>query len=167
MGNKNSGPRTTYTQEVADEICDRIAKGEPLKQICRDDHMPDERTVRRWYVDDIGGFAPLYARARDLLLEHWADEIVNISDTTALGVETTTKGDGDVETREGDMLGHRKLQIDTRKWLLSKLRPDKYGEKLELSGDPKKPLVPVINVTIAPKPASPTQAGRGPSDDGD
>ena len=101
MGNKNSGPRTTYTQEVADEICDRIAKGEPLKQICRDDHMPDERTVRRWYVDDIGGFAPLYARARDLLLEHWADEIVNISDTTALGVETTTKGDGDVETREG------------------------------------------------------------------
>jgi hypothetical protein len=34
-----------------------------------------------------------------------------------------------------------KLQVDSRKWLLSKLAPKKYGDKLELSGDNENPLV--------------------------
>jgi hypothetical protein len=53
-----------YTRELDDEICDRIANGEGLKQICRDAHMPPARTVRRWAIEDREGFAARYARAK-------------------------------------------------------------------------------------------------------
>jgi hypothetical protein len=41
-----------------------------------------------------------------------------------------------------------KLQVDTRKWLLSKLAPKKYGDKIEVSGDPANPLVQRIERVV-------------------
>jgi hypothetical protein len=41
----------------------------------------------------------------------------------------------------GDMVERTRLQIDARKWLAAKLSPRKYGDKLELAGDPTSPLV--------------------------
>lgn len=156
------GRPSIYSDEVADEVCRRLSDGETLNQICADDHLPARPTVLLWVKNDLNGFSDRYARARAALIEFWADQIVDICDTTTLGVETTTKEDGAIETREGDMLGHRKLQIDTRKWLLSKLRPDKYGDKIEIAGDPEKPLIPTVNVTIgsaASKSAPACEAG--------
>lgn len=73
-----------------------------------------------------------YARAKADGLEVLADEILELADTPRLGVKTTTKPDGAVETVEGDMIERSRLQIDSRKWLLSKLAPRKYGEKIDL-----------------------------------
>lgn len=50
----------------------------------------------------------------------------------------------ETKTVSGDMVERSRLQIDARKWLASKLAPKKYGDKLELAGDPLSPLV--INV---------------------
>ena len=72
-----------YTPELAAEICQRLAAGETLRAICRDKHMPDEKAVREWVIDNRDGFAEPYRRARDLQLEHWADAIIDIEDTTA------------------------------------------------------------------------------------
>jgi hypothetical protein len=44
-----------------------------------------------------------------------------------MGEETTVKADGSTEVRTGDMLGHRKVQIETRRWLAERLEPRKYG----------------------------------------
>lgn len=132
---ETKGRPSSYTPEIAATICERLAAGESLRAICRDAGMPHERTVRRWVLDDVEGFSPQYARAREMGLDAMADEVLEISDTPVEGVRREESDDGYKEVRE-DMLGHRKLQVDTRKWLLSKLAPKKYGERtaMELTG---------------------------------
>ena len=79
--------------------------------------------------------------------------MLDLSDQCRPGVKTTTKGDGTVETVEGDMVDRSKLMIDTRKWLLSKLLPKKYGDRTVLAGDPDAPLsAPTIIIGGPPEP---------------
>jgi len=66
------GRPSSYTETFADEICRRIAEGETLKQICRDEDMPARSTVQKWVLDDVQGFSGKYARAREIQLESWA-----------------------------------------------------------------------------------------------
>ena len=120
-----------FNQETADKVCERLAAGESLNAICKEDGFPAESTVRRWAMLDVEGFAANYTRARELQAHYLADQIITISDTTLEGEETTIKADGSRETKIGDMLGHRKLQVDSRKWYLSKVLPKVYGDKME------------------------------------
>lgn len=98
--------------------------------------MPSEALVRSWVIDDMQGFAAHYARARDIGLDCIADEIREISDTPVLG-ETETSKEWGTEVKKGDMLEHRRLQVDARKWYLSKLAPKRYGDRqaVEHSGE--------------------------------
>ena len=73
----------------------------------------------------------MYARAKDEQLQILADEIQPIADTPQMGEIITIKGD-EREIKICDMLEHRKLRIEARKWLLAKLNPKKYGDKLGL-----------------------------------
>jgi hypothetical protein len=56
-----------------------------------------------------------------------ADEMREIVDTPQLGVKTKTTEDGKIETI--DMIDHRRLQVDTRKWLLARMLPAVYGDR--------------------------------------
>lgn len=123
------GRPSLYTTEIAKEICEQLAAGKSLRKICLANDMPAEATVRSWVIDDLQGFSAQYTRARDLCLDCMADETLDISDTTVTGVKTKTTDDK-VETMEGDMIEHRRLQVDTRKWYLSKLAPKRYGDRL-------------------------------------
>lgn len=129
------GRPSAYTPELAAEICERLAAGESLRAICRDDHMPSDFAVRNWAINDVDGFSSRYTGARDLGLDVMADELLDIANTPVEGVRREESDDGVKEVRE-DMLGHRKLQVDARKWYLSKLAPKKYGDRqaIELSG---------------------------------
>ena len=75
----------------------------------------------------------MYARAKEEQTEYLANEMLEIADTPTTGVTITTKPDGSREEREGDMFQHRRLQIDTRKWIMAKLKPRKYGEKIDVT----------------------------------
>lgn len=130
------GRHSTFTQEIADEICERLGKGEPLAWICEDEHMPAVRTVNAWASDcppiEIPAtFAADFAHARTRGFDAIAAEALKIADTPLEGVETTVKADGSEETKRGDMLGHRKLQIETRLKLLAKWDPKRYGDKVQ------------------------------------
>lgn len=129
-----AGRPSDYTPEKADAICILLAEGQGLRTICASEGMPDPTTVYRW-LEKNEEFRKQYARARELQAETMADEILVIANTPVLGVKTKTNDDG-VETIEGDMIDHRRLQVDARKWLASKLAPKKYGElvKNEHSG---------------------------------
>lgn len=70
----------------------------------------------------------IYARAKEEQLQILADEIQQIADEPQPGEIVTLKGE-EREVKIADMLDHRKLRIDSRKWLLSKLAPKKYGDK--------------------------------------
>jgi hypothetical protein len=125
-----------YTTAIADEICARHAGGETLNEICRDEHMPSSPTVRGWVIEDIDGFAVRYARARDLLLEHWADESISIADDGSNDWMERQRKDGSTEiVLNGEHIHRSRLRIDQRKWLLSKLKPERYGDSLKLTGD--------------------------------
>jgi hypothetical protein len=119
---------------VIAEICDRLSKGETLRSICRDKHMPAWQAVYQW-VDDDEDFARRIARAREIGFDAIAEEALDIANTPVIGVREEKSVDGYKVIKE-DMLGHRKLQIETRLKLLSKWSPKKYGERqhLEHSG---------------------------------
>jgi hypothetical protein len=130
------GQSSTYTPELAAEICARLSEGEPLRVICRDEHMPAWRTVYDW-IRANPEFATRIARARELGYDAIAEEALEIADTPKSGVRTEETEDGYKTVRE-DMLGHRKLQVETRLKLLAKWSPKKYGDKIDVTsgGDP-------------------------------
>lgn len=141
------GRQSLYTKELADAICARLSTGEPLAQICRDAGMPNVRTISLWKTAH-EGFDSDFARARDEGYDALAAQCLAIADTPLEGVETTTKDDGRIEEKRGDMLGHRKLQIETRLKLLAKWDPRRYGDKLALGqADDLLPLVTVKDLT--------------------
>lgn len=128
------GRRSTYTPALADEIVERISNGEPLRAICRDDHMPVWSAVYRW-IRENPDFAAAMNVARDLGADAIAEEALSIADTPVVGEETEESETGR-KVRRGDMLGHRKLQVETRLKLLAKWHPKKYGDRtaMELTG---------------------------------
>ena len=83
-----------FSQEIADKVCERIAQGEPLRQICRDDEMPAWRTVYDW-LDAEPEFAARIARAREIgKFARWDAErrlphLFGAKSETAVGVTIT------------------------------------------------------------------------------
>lgn len=117
-----------FSQDIANTICDRLAGGESLAAICSSSEMPCRSTVFKWLAEK-PEFSDLYARAREAQADALADEIVHIADTPQIGSKTVSKATG-LEITEGDMIEHRRLQVDARKWMAAKLAPKKYGERL-------------------------------------
>jgi hypothetical protein len=119
------------TVELTDKIIARMTEGESLRSICRDDDFPHIATVLRWVAsDDV--FRDQYACAMDIRADMLFEQAIEIADTPVLGIERETSETG-VKIKEGDMLGHRRLQVDTRKWAASKMNPKKYGDKQEIT----------------------------------
>ncbi len=140
MSDSGSAPRrvgrpSDYTQQVADEICERIADGISLRTICATDDMPAKATVFRWLAAR-ADFRDQYARAREVQADALADELLDIADDANNDWMERKGEDGQsLGWREnGEAIQRSRLRVDTRKWIASKLKPKKYGEKLEHSG---------------------------------
>lgn len=138
-----------YSEEIAEALCAELASGRSLRSICAEDEsLPAERTVYMWLLRH-EGFVQKYTRAREVQADVLVDEVLDIADTPVMGEKTKVTSDGKSETTTGDMIDHRRLRVDARKWMAAKLAPKKYGDKLELAGDPSNPvMVPVINVSV-------------------
>lgn len=117
------------TPELQEELLTWIASGQTLRAFCRQPNKPAWRTVYDWIEAD-PDLAARIARARDIGADAIAEEALSIADTPMPGVITTVDEDG-TKTVTEDMLGHRKLQVETRLKLLAKWNPKKYGEKIE------------------------------------
>ena len=135
---KKMGRPSKYNPEIAAEICERLSDGEPLRKICRDEHMPAWRTVYDWLAKD-EELSALVAHARDVGYDAMAEELLEISDTMHYG-ETIVEGGKNPLITTADMLGHRKLRIETRLKLLACWNPAKYGNKVQVGGDKDNPL---------------------------
>ena len=132
-----------YTEEVGDAICERLMDGESLRAICSEDGMPTRTTVFKW-LSLVPAFADQYARAREEQAEAFAEEIVQIADEECTMVRSdkhaTKADDGDGNTEvvfDATAVARNRLRVDARKWVASKLKPRKYGDKvgLEHSGE--------------------------------
>jgi hypothetical protein len=118
------GRPSTFTDELAATICERLARGEPLVGICRDEAMPGERTVYQWLRQN-EQFRQAYVHAREERADAVFDDMFRIADEAA--PEDTQRA---------------RLMIDTRKWALARMAPKKYGDKTEITGKDGKDLIP-------------------------
>lgn len=132
------GRPTSYSDEIAAEILGRIANGEPLSKICKDEGMPNASTVYLWMIKD-EEFSKRYARAREDQAETLADELLAIADETP-DLEPVYDKDGNlVEMRlHAAYVTWQKNRVDARKWVASKLKPKKYGDKVDVTSGGEK-----------------------------
>lgn len=132
------GRPSGFSETIADKICERLANGESLRAICRDEGMPGISTVLRWVGADTV-FREQYARAREAQCDFLADETLEI---------------GDAATAEDVHVA--RLRCDNRRWYTGKVAPKKYGDKIqaEVTGKDGGPMEirPVINMTGRPDP---------------
>src|SRR5579863_8557302 len=134
MANLGRPPKPRDTSHDA-EILARLASGESLRQIAKTPGMPAESSVRYWVGDD-PDFAAQYARARNSGLDAIAEEIQEIADDATNDFMTRVSETGVNKVLDAEHVNRSRLRIDARKWLLSKLRPDKYGDdqRIQLTG---------------------------------
>lgn len=120
-------PSIRYSPRIAAEICERIAGGESLRAICREEGMPTFQTVLRWAQTNRGGFRERYAVALDFRAQAMAEELLEIADG-AKKVATGAPGTGEATAR----VHAEKLRVDARKWLLARMAPKRYGDRVAL-----------------------------------
>lgn len=138
---KKMGAPSTYSTHIANVICIRLAEGESLRQILMEEGMPAQSTVYEWLLRH-PEFAEKYTRAREEQADTLADEIIQIADEQPEVVPVVDKRTGElIEHRlDGAFLQWQKNRIEARKWTAMKLKPKKYGDKLQLGGDAENPL---------------------------
>jgi hypothetical protein len=119
------GRHSEFTQEIADEICTRLSKGEPLAVICRDEDMPSVSTVNNWKAAS-EPFSVAIARAREEGFDQIAADCLDIADESNNDTLYTENGD----RPNAEWIARSKLRIETRLKLLAKWDPKRYGERM-------------------------------------
>lgn len=149
------GRPTSYNKEIADEILLRLSKGEALIKICQDEHLPDDNTIYNWLLDQdretkYPGFFDKYRIAREIQLERRAEQIRDLAMDSSRD-QVLPNGNGGYNA---NMMAIKRdeLIIKTDMWLMSKLAPKKYGDKItnEIKGEDGGPAILQI-VTKAPE----------------
>lgn len=108
-----TGRPSTYTDEMGDRICDLLTEGKSLRKICMGDDFPHASTVYVW-LDRFPSFADKYTRAREAATEDMLEDILEIADEKGIDPQ------------------EKRVRIDTRKWVMGRLKPKKYGDKQQV-----------------------------------
>jgi len=128
------GAPTTYNAHLATVICIRIAEGESLRQILRDEGMPAQSTVYEWLLRH-PEFAENYTRAREEQADTLADEIIAIADESPETVEVRDKEGNVLDVKiDSGYVNYQRQRIEARKWTAMKLKPKKYGDRVAVEG---------------------------------
>lgn len=156
---KHPGGRPSiYTKELADKICSQLAEGVSLRTVCLQEEMPSLQTIFRW-IREKQEFSEQYARAKQESADAMADEILDISDDGTNDWEEVERNDGSTFVKlNSEAVQRSKLRVDTRKWLMAKMKPKKYGDQIDITSKGEK--IAVLPAEIYAKhdaPSSPEQ----------
>lgn len=130
-----STERVAFTPELGVLICQRIADGESLSQICEDPAFPTRSTVQR-HLRDNADFREAYRVAQVDRMHVFADEIVSIADEPLPADLPDEKG------ALAAFVQKQRLRVDARKWVASKLAPKTFGDQVAVTGPEGVPLIP-------------------------
>lgn len=120
-----------YSDELADKICTQIAEtSNSLRTICKGEDMPSVGTVLKWLRTN-DSFLAQYARAKEEQADFLAEEMMEIADDASKDLEGYNEYGKPIENKE--FVNRSKLRVETRKWIASKLKPKKYGDKLDVT----------------------------------
>lgn len=124
------GRPSAYTKALAERILLKLAEGESLNEICKSEKFPSKSSVYRWLLNPkLRDFRDNYAQARAIQAEQMADELLDIADDCS---NDWMERNG-IEVVNNEAVNRSRLRIDTRKFLLSKLLPKKYGDRVDLA----------------------------------
>lgn len=135
--------KSTYTDEIAAEICSRVISGRSLDSIGEDQDMPSVSCIYSW-LRKYPLFEAEYARARDIRSDRLGNEIIRIADT------------------EPDPQKARNM-IDARKWVAARMTPRKWGDRVEVEHSGTVNHAPVINVNVVAAKQEPIPIDVGPT----
>jgi hypothetical protein len=122
------GRPSDYGAEIADTICDRLARGESLRAICADEGMPDRATVSRWLAR-YEEFRDQYAFAREWQADCLVDRILEIArDSSGDWVEKVQPDGKVVLVVDHENIARSRLRINALKWIAARMAPRKYGK---------------------------------------
>ncbi len=111
----DTGRPAIHTPELEQAVLASLSVRSMVKT-CDMEGMPSRETLYRW-MDSVEGFSDKYARATQERADHHAERIEDIGERVL---------SGEVEPNAG------KVAIDAMKWAASKLKPKKYGDRLDL-----------------------------------
>ena len=154
------GRPSLYSEKLGLAICRQIVEGRSLRTICQAKNMPGMTTVMRWLAAH-EPFREQYARARELQAEKLFEECLEIADANEGDVKVMADGRRVVDLEN---INRSRLRVDTRKWMVSKLAPKKYGDRnlteqqqLDAQGNPITPSF-IVNIGPYPEPEAPREA---------
>jgi hypothetical protein len=137
---RKRGRPSKYTEELAAEMVERLSNGEPLRQICRDDHMPAWSKVYEWTAKN-RKLAEAIADARALGQDAIAEDTLQIIDQLPHQI-VDDKG---VARYDSAYVQWAKNRVELRLKLLAKWNPKRYGDKVQVAGDAENPLNTVVS----------------------
>ena len=127
------GRPSVYTEEMAQEICDRMTCGESIRSITGNSaHLPASSTVYLWIARDTCGFSERYVKAFNSRAVKLAEDILDIADDSSRDVVVREDG---TESANSEFINRSRLRVDSRKWLLSKMSHTRFGDKVEKQAD--------------------------------
>lgn len=135
-------------ENIFEEILEYIEAGKSLRSILLSSDMPSSRTFFKW-LDEDKDKVKRYARATEIRAENIFEDMLEIADDGTNDYMTITKGDLEYNVEDKEVTNRSRLRIDVRKWMLSKMQPKKYGDKLDVTSDgdalqaPKKLIIKV------------------------
>lgn len=123
------GRPTDYNELLANRICDIIStSNKGLSSICMAEDMPHRSTIHRW-LNENKTFKDIYARAKEDQADFLAEEILEIADHTD---EDHTPFTG------SNVVNRDRLRVDTRKFIMAKVKPKVWGDKIDVTTDGEK-----------------------------
>lgn len=134
-----TGRPSKFTPELFEAICERMAQGEPLAAICRDEGMPHPSTVRDWANAD-EALSRRFGRAREDGEDAIAQQCLEIADDSSGDVVMGKNG----PTMDAEFVARSRIRVETRLKLLAKFNPKRWGDKLELAGNAEQPLTVLV-----------------------
>lgn len=132
------GRPSDYTQDLADIICEELARGVSLRTICLSEDMPDARSVFRWLRTN-KEFCQQYTRAKEESADADLETIEELGD-----IAIQEAKDADPKSSNA-IVNAYKIKADNLKWGMSKKKPKKYGDKLDMTSDGKAFPAPIYN----------------------
>lgn len=129
---KPVGRPSEYTQEKADLICEQLAIGVSLRTVCNQENMPSVATVFKWMRTN-EEFLKQYARAKEESADALFEETIDIADDSTNDYMDKQIGETVIKVVNQENIQRSRLRVDTRKWMMSKMKPKKYGEKMDVT----------------------------------
>lgn len=133
VAKKRIGRPSAYNEKIAAKICSYLAVGESMRTVCKRPGMPAMSTVFLW-LREHPDFSEQYARAKEEAADVLIEDILDIADEAGGDFIERRNKEGVIIgfTVDKEAIQRSRLKIDTRKWLASKLKPKKYGERLSV-----------------------------------